>query len=151
MCAWSGGPKIHMDTIQPIFSSRACSHEPLTFCWKDKRSEEEALFSDVEKAHEARVQEIAFQRERSNPNTHSGRRAQTAGSATRADKTERIGVTKWHPKRYEATPEGHFARLMRKKVGLQRRSFVHDPYKTRASKIIHGADFGYVRFYDFLR
>ena len=71
----------------------------------------------------------------------SGKGKKTRGNKGR-DKTQRYGVTKWHPQNFAGTPEGYFAKLMQKPVGQPRRSFVHDPYKTRVSKILHGDAFG---------
>jgi len=101
----------------------------------DKRTEELAVLDDVEKEHAKRVQLV------------------TAGIDPAALKkgkpkkpkrgTTRISVTSWLPQKYAGTPEGHFAHVMKTKKGSPvRRSFAHDPYRSRVSKVIHGDDFG---------
>ena len=117
----------------------------------DKRSEEMAILANVEKKHQRRVQQVAagidpdsknrtrMRKHRVPKTTQSASsRAASAGSGGgggggggRRDATSRIGVMQWDPRKYEGTPEGHFARVMlqtRKNGGPQRRSFAHDPY-----------------------
>jgi hypothetical protein len=105
------------------------------------------ILGSVEKRHAARVGQVAAgldpnkltaaelreQRLQATRKARAQAEADASGlpeSARRRDKTQRIGVVDWHPKRFEATPEGHFAHVMRTKDGTQppqRRSFVHDP------------------------
>ena len=97
---------------------------------KDKRTEELAILGNVEKKHQRRIEKVAAGIS-PNKGTKKKELAGRAASAPsrRRNGTQRISAINWNQKKYEGTPEGHFARIMRTKdASPQRRSFVHDPY-----------------------